>query len=500
MTRKKPDMSNRYVNDLRRFDFTNSQVLNFRGRLLPFTIAAVFLVLAGMLGNYSLQVASENLILLIAASVIGGYMALNIGANDVANNMGPAVGGKVLTVTAAVLIAAFFESAGAMLAGGDVVKTVAKGIINPDDGVSVSGFQNLMLSALLAAALWVNLATFLNAPVSTTHSIVGGVMGGGIAAAGFGLVNWVTMSKIAASWVISPVFGGIVAASILLFIEKNILSKADRNTAARKWVPVLVGLMGGAFTAYMAMKGLKKIWKPDPGLIVMLAIAAAVVVWLLSVPFIRNRAATIGNRKKEIYGLFNLPLILGVSLLCFAHGANDVANAVGPLAAIVSTFDATNVAAKVSIPIWVMVIGAAGLAVGLLLFGPKLINTVGEKITRLNAPRAYCVALASAITVLIATTMGLPVSSTHIAIGAIFGVGFLREFLENPNKRRMKPGHKINATAEDAFTNVQARLKRKLVRRRFVLSIGAAWVITVPASAMLAALLFYVLQLLKPMV
>ena len=214
----------------------------------------------------------------------------------------------------------------------------------------------------------------------------------------------------------------------------------------------------------------------------------------------RNRAATIGNRKKEIYGLFNLPLILGVSLLCFAHGANDVANAVGPLAAIVSTFDATNVAAKVSIPIWVMVIGAAGLAVGLLLFGPKLINTVGEKITRLNAPRAYCVALASAITVLIATTMGLPVSSTHIAIGAIFGVGFLREFLENPNKRRMKPGHKINATAEDAFTNVQARLKRKLVRRRFVLSIGAAWVITVPASAMLSALLFYVLQLLKPMV
>jgi len=262
-------------------------------------------------------------------------------------------------------------------------------------------------------------------------------------------------------------------------------------------VPMLVGLMGTAFTAYMMMKGLKKIWRPDTDLIVILSIAIGLFVWIASVPFIKSRAVRIGNRKKEIYGLFHLPLILGVSLLCFAHGANDVANAVGPLAAIVSTFDAGSVQAKVNIPIWVMVIGAAGLAFGLLLFGPKLITTVGEKITRLNAPRAYCVALASAITVLIATTLGLPVSSTHIAIGAIFGVGFLREFMENPNKRRMKPGHKINATASDAFANVQARLKRKLVRRRFVLSIGAAWVITVPASALLAAFLFYVLQLLK---
>ncbi len=158
-----------------------------------------------------------------------------------------------------------------------------------------------------------------------------------------------------------------------------------------------------------------------------------------SIPYVRKGAEKIGNRKKEIYGLFNLPLIMGVALLCFAHGANDVANAVGPLAAIVSTFGAEGISAKVGIPLWVMAIGAIGLAVGLLLFGPKLINTVGDKITRLNAPRAYCVALASAITVLIATTLGLPVSSTHIAIGAIFGVGFLREFLESPNKKRLKP-------------------------------------------------------------
>lgn len=499
MAPKQKNPSNRYVNDLRRFTFAYGKVKQTRGQLLPFTFAAIFLVMAGIFGNISLNVATEDMVLLIAASVIGGYMALNIGANDVANNMGPAVGGKVLSVTAAVLIAAFFESAGALLAGGDVVKTVAKGIIEPGDAITVADFRNLMLSALLAAALWINLATYLNAPVSTTHSIVGGVMGGGIAAAGYGLVNWVTMSKIAASWVISPVFGGLVAASILLLIKAKILNQADRNTAARRWVPILVGVMAGAFTAYMAMKGLKKIWKPSLVMIVSLSAAAFFIAWFASIPYVKRGAEKIGNRKKEIYGLFNLPLIIGVALLCFAHGANDVANAVGPLAAIVSTFDAGGIDAKVGIPLWVMAIGATGLALGLLLFGPKLINTVGDKITRLNAPRAYCVALASAITVLIATTLGLPVSSTHIAIGAIFGVGFLREYLDNPNKRKLKPGHKINHTSDEAFKNVQIRIKRKLVRRNFVLSIATAWVVTVPASAILAAALFYGLQLLQSM-
>ena len=211
--------SNRYVNDLRRFSFAQGEVKNVRGKFLPFTVAGIFLIVAGIYGNLSLQVAPQDVFMLVCASAIGGYMALNIGANDVANNMGPAVGSKVLTVLSAVLIAAVFESAGALLAGGDVVKTVSKGIINPGEGVALTDFRNLMLSALLAAALWINLATYLNAPVSTTHSIVGGVMGGGIAAAGFGLVNWVTLSKIAASWVISPLFGGIVAASLLFLME-----------------------------------------------------------------------------------------------------------------------------------------------------------------------------------------------------------------------------------------------------------------------------------------
>ncbi len=487
---------NRYVNDLRRMSYIAGETKSLRTQLLPFGLAAVFLILAGIYGNISLHVAPENLIILIAASIIGGYMALNIGANDVANNMGPAVGGKVLSVGLAVIIAAIAESLGALLAGGDVVKTVAKGIIEPGDSLSVQAFTWLMLSALLAAALWINLATALNAPVSTTHSIVGGVMGAGIAAAGLGVVNWATMSKIAASWVISPVLGGIIAALILYLIKRLVLNQTDRRTAAKKWVPLLIAFMGGAFAAYMAMKGLKKIWKPDMLTIILFSALMFAAFWALSIPYVRQRADLLSNRKKDIYTLFNVPLIFGVTLLCFAHGANDVANAVGPLAAIVSVLATDTLSGKVGIPIWVMVIGAAGIAFGLLLFGPKLITTVGEKITRLNAPRAYCVALASAVTVLIATTFGLPVSSTHIAVGAIFGVGFLREYLDNPNKKRLKPGHRLNQTADDAFNNISVRMRRKLVRRNFVYSIAAAWIITVPASAGLSAFVFFALQLL----
>jgi PiT family inorganic phosphate transporter len=411
--------------------------------------------------------------------------------------MGPAVGGKVLTVMAAVIIAAICEAAGALLAGGDVVKTVSKGIISPGGDISVESFRDLMLSALLAAALWINLATILNAPVSTTHSIVGGVLGGGIAAAGFGLVNWPTMGAIAASWVISPVIGAALAALMLYFIKVKIIYVQDRLSAARKWVPVLIGLMAGAFMAYMAMKGLKKIWRPGLLEIILFSLVAFAAAYALSRPYITRRVQTLTNRKRDLNKLFDIPLIAGAALLSFAHGANDVANAVGPLAAIVSTFqESGGIAASVTIPLWVMAVGAFGIALGLGLFGPKLITVVGEKITRLNSPRAYCVALSAAITVLIATTLGLPVSSTHIAVGAVFGVGFLREYLEDPNKRKLRPGHKLNDTAEEAFNSQGFRSTRMLVRRRFVYSIAAAWVITVPASALLAGLIYTVLQLL----
>lgn len=494
-TTKNPE--HRFVNDLRRHDYIQSQASQTLSSIIPISLSLIFLIVIAVIVGNSFGLAREGVFLMVCAAVVGGYMALNIGANDVANNMGPAVGGKVLTITTAIIIAAICESAGALLAGGDVVKTVSKGIITPGNAITVVEFRYLMLSALLAAALWINVATILSAPVSTTHSIVGGVLGAGIAAAGFGLVNWVTMSKIAASWVISPMFGAAVAASLLYFIKQKILNVEDRLEASKKWIPLLIGIMAAAFAAYMAMKGLKKIWKPNSLEILLFSVAAFLASWLLSRPYIARRVQGLKNRKKDIYALFDLPLIIGAALLSFAHGANDVANAVGPLAAIVSTMGEGNeIAGKVSIPLWVMIVGAVGIAIGLGLFGPKLIAVVGEKITRLNSPRAYCVALSAAVTVLIATTLGLPVSSTHIAVGAVFGVGFLREFSENPNRRKLRPGHKLNATADAAFNSRGIRKTRHLVRRQFVWSIAAAWVITVPATALLAALLYGCLQLL----
>jgi len=491
---KKPE--NRYVNDLRRFAYSQAQVMKIRGSIVPIGLSLLFLSFVALFVRGSYTGLGTEWLFITSAAVIGGYMALNIGANDVANNMGPAVGGKVLTVFGAVAIAAVCESAGALLAGGDVVNTVAKGIIAPGDKIGVVDFRYLMLSALLAAALWINLATILSAPVSTTHAIVGGVLGAGVAAAGIDLVNWATMAKIAASWVISPAFGALISAALLFFIKVKVLYAENRLEAAAKWVPVMIAVMAAAFAAYMALKGLKKVWQPSMAEIVLVSGLSYLAAYFSARPYIARRIEGLPNHKRHVNGLFDLPLIAGAALLCFAHGANDVANAVGPLAAIISTIgDQPEIAKEVSIPLWVMVIGAFGIALGLALFGPKLIVIVGEKITRLNSPRAYCVALSSAITVLIATTMGLPVSSTNIAVGAVFGVGFLRELRENPNRRKLRPGHKLNATAEEAFANRSSRAKRRLVRRRFVYSIGAAWVVTVPASAALAATIYAVLQL-----
>ena len=200
----------------------------------------------------------------IAAGVCGAYMAMNIGANDVANNMGPAVGSKALTLSAALAIAATFEAAGALIAGGDVVKTISKNIISVESFDNGLTFVWAMLSALLAASLWIHIATYVRAPVSTTHSIVGGVMGAGIGATGFTIVNWGTMSKIAASWVISPVLGGIIAAIFLAFINAFIVDQDNKIAGVKRWVPALVAIMAGVFAAYLMLKGLKRVWKPEP--------------------------------------------------------------------------------------------------------------------------------------------------------------------------------------------------------------------------------------------
>ncbi len=457
----------------------------------------------------------------IAAAVIGGYMAMNIGANDVANNVGPAVGSKALTLTGAIIIAAIFEAGGALLAGGDVVSTIKSGIIDPSLMPDAATFMTAMMAALLAAALWLNLATFLGAPVSTTHAIVGGVMGAGIAATGFDAVNWPTMTKIAASWIISPLMGGIIAAVFLYMLKVNVLYKVDKIKAAQRWVPLMVAIMSGAFTMYIMNKGIKHLYKSSWMEILIAGAAVYALAWFAARARIRVRSKNMDNRRKSVNALFVMPLIISAALLSFAHGANDVANAVGPLAAIVTAAESGQIITKAGIPLWVMLVGAVGISIGLMLFGPRLIKTVGQEITKLNPVRAFCVALSAAITVIIASALGLPVSSTHIAVGGVFGVGFLREYLAHRETKRnhlsavaafnvgaIQGLHAIeNATPElqhmpdksQALIGQRADQKarnRLLVRRQHAWTIAAAWIITVPLSAFLAAGLYFTMMAL----
>ncbi|MDA0661968.1 MAG: inorganic phosphate transporter [Proteobacteria bacterium] len=456
-------------------------------------LAVLFLVIVWVFTNL-VSGDGANSSMIVAAGVIGGYMALNIGANDVANNMAPAVGSRALTLAGALVIAAIFEAAGAILAGGDVVSTISKNIISADAMPDSRTFIWAMMSALLAAAIWVNLATYLNAPVSTTHSVVGGVAGAGIAAAGFGVVNWPTMGSIAASWVISPLMGGVIAAIFLAFVKSQIIYQPDKIAAARRWVPLLVALMAGIFSAYLIMKGLQKIWKPDVWIVAVIAFGIFGGSFAILKPMIRRQSEGMENRNRSLRKLFTIPLICSAALLSFAHGANDVANAVGPLAAIVNAATSGAVSSKVELPFWILLVGAAGISAGLVLFGPKLIRTVGEQITKMNPMRAYCVALSAAITVLIASALGLPVSSTHIAVGAVFGVGFYREYRTSRQTHINHGRHKKNTSAKPIDVAERVR-RRKLVRRHHVMTIASAWVITVPAAALMAAAVFHAFNL-----
>ena len=453
--------------------------------LVALGIAVTFVLFCVVAAAVLSDGAPHNLII-VAAAGFGAYMALNIGANDVANNMGPAVGAGALSMGGALAIAAVFEIAGALIAGGDVVSTISGGIVDPAAVAEPRIFIWAMMSALIASALWLNLATFLGAPVSTTHAIVGGVMGAGIVAAGMGAVDWSMMSQIAASWVISPILGGVFAAMFLAFIKVRINDVEDKIVAARYWVPILIGIMGGTFATYLAIKGLKKLMDISLPMAMVLGLAIGIALVFVTRPIIRRQSEGMENRKKSLKKLFGIPLIISAALLSFAHGANDVANAVGPLAAIVHAVQDGGTATKVEIPFWVMLIGAGGISFGLVLYGPKLIRMVGSEITKLNPMRAYCVALSAAITVIVASAFGLPVSSTHIAVGAVFGVGFFREWHANRTVR-------ATGIIKGKPVAADERRRRKLVRRMHFLSIAAAWVITVPLTAGFSAMIFILL-------
>lgn len=516
--------------DLGTPELVENKGTTMRLEILKLGGAILFLMGIVLFINLSMEPTANDTFLIVSA-VIGGYMALNIGANDVANNVGPAVGSKALTLTGAIFIAMIFESAGALIAGGEVVSTIKKGIIDPALINNTDTFIWLMLAALLAAAIWLNIATFFNAPVSTTHSIVGGVLGAGIAAGGFGIANWAVFGKIAASWVISPVLGGLIAALFLYLIKRTITYQEDMLHAAKRIVPILIALMAWVFSTYLILKGLKKIWKVDFAMAGSIAFAIALMLYFSVRPLINKAATKLNSSKTSVNALFTIPLIFAAAFLSFAHGANDVANAVGPLAAINDAITHGGIAKKAAIPIWVMLIGALGLSLGLALYGSKLIRTVGTEITELDKMRAFCISMAAAITVIIASQFGLPVSSTHIAVGAIFGVGFLREYLKRSDAKRIdeiREHHEhVDPEVTEAFLNkfnkasvasksqmlkelkaqknqteftkkerksLKKVYKQQLVKRSHVYKIAIAWVVTVPTSALMAAFLYFTIR------
>jgi len=406
-------------------------------------------------------------ILVIAAIVIGLYMAWNIGANDVANSMAGAVGSGALTIFWAVALAGVCEFCGAVLVGSHVTDTVRKGII---DTQAFAGNPRVlaygMLCAMLAAAVWLNLASLLGMPVSTTHSIVGAVIGFGILQAGVGNIYWAKLGQIVASWFISPVAGGAMAFIIFRLISRYILSVEKPAVAARKGMPVCVFFTFAILVLATIYRGLKNIHlhldgPKAVGISILAGLTAAVVSRLL----IRKNQNSNGELPLELQliqveKIFAVLVIITSCTVAFAHGANDVANAIGPLAAIVEIARHNTIPAQVSVELWVLVLGGVGIVIGLATFGYRVMRVVGTRVTEITPSRGVAANLSTMATVLTCSKMGLPISTTHTLVGAIIGVGLAR-----------------GITA---------------VNRKVVGSIFTSWIVTIPFAAGLTVLFYIV--------
>ena len=418
-----------------------------------------------------MEIILENAqVLLILACCFGFFMAWGIGANDVANAMGTSVGARALTMKQAVLVACVFEFAGAYLAGGEVTSTIRKGII--DSGVVASNPDLLvfgMMSALLSAGTWLLIASYFGWPVSTTHSIVGAIVGFAAIGIGFDVVEWPKVGSIAASWVVSPLLAGTIAFILFQSVRKLILESNDPFKNAKKYVPLYMFLASFVISMVTFVKGLKHVGlsfstQDSLALSFIFAILMSLIgAWLLR---------TIDNKEKERNGtifngierIFAVLMVFTACAMAFAHGSNDVANAIGPLAAIVSVIQSGGeVAAKSIVPAWVLLLGASGIVVGLSMLGYRVMMTVGRSITELTPSRGFAAELAAAGTVVVASGTGLPISTTHTLVGAVLGVGIARGGLEALNLK---------------------------VVSKIILS----WLVTLPVGAILSIIFFYMLR------
>lgn len=408
-------------------------------------------------------------IYIILAIAFGFFMAWGIGANDVANAMGTSVGSKALTIKQAVIVATIFEFAGAFLAGGEVTQTIRKGII--DANLLASTPELLiygMLASLLAAGIWLLVATYFGWPVSTTHSIVGAVVG--FAAVGIGMeaVHWGKVGSIAISWVVSPLLAGSIAYGLFMSVQKLIMDTENPFNSAKRYVPVYIFLASFIITLVTVFKGLKHVGLELStfesyllAVVIGLTIAMASKVYInrIEIDPLADRDFHFTNVEK----VFSVLMMVTACAMAFAHGSNDVANAVGPIAAVVSIVENDGaIAQKSLLPIWILILGGVGIVIGLVTYGHKVIATIGTRITELTPSRGFAATLAAATTVVLASGTGLPVSTTHTLVGAVLGVGLARGI---------------------------AALDMRVIRTIFM-----SWVITLPAGGLLAIIFFYILK------
>ena len=378
-------------------------------------------------------IADYGYVLLLLACLFGFFMAWGVGANDVANAMGTSVGSKALTIKQAICIAMVFEFAGAYLAGGEVTETIKSGIVDASmisPGLMVLG----MMSALLAAGSWLLIASMKGWPVSTTHSIVGAVIGFAAVGVSMDAVHWEGVRPIVASWVVTPVLSGFVAFGLFVSVQKLIIDTDEPFKNAKRFVPLYMFATGFMVALMTVSKGLKHVGLSlSSGESLLLALGVGVAVMLLGIALLSRIQIDVEADKDFHYAsvekVFAVLMIFTACSMAFAHGSNDVANAVGPLAAIVDVIQSNGdvvIGAKTSVPGWVLLLGAIGIVVGLATYGYKVIATIGKEITELTPSRGFAAELATAATVVGASAMGLPVSTTHTLVGAVLGVGLAR--------------------------------------------------------------------------
>ncbi|ABK42756.1 phosphate transporter [Magnetococcus marinus MC-1] len=414
-------------------------------------------------------IQEHGTIFMFLAIIFGLYMCWGIGANDVANAMGTSVGSGAITVKQAILIAAVFEFAGAFIAGGQVTKTIRKGIIDP---APIANNPELlvygMLAALLAAAIWLMIASSKGWPVSTTHTIVGAIVGFAVVGIGPDAVKWQKISTVAASWIVSPIVGGGIAYMLMISIRKLILNTDNPFQSARKWGPLYVFMVGFITALVTLWKGLKHL-KLDFSMAESFFISALIglIVAYMGKRMIDKVKLDVEADREyhfaSVEKVFMPMMVFTACAMAFAHGSNDVANGIGPLAAVVSIVQSGGeVAQKASLPVWILVLGGVGIVIGLATMGHKVMQTIGTKITELTPTRGYCATLASAVTVVLASKTGMPVSTTQIAVGAVMGVGFARG---------------IGA-----------------LDMRVIGGIFLSWLVTLPAGGLLAAAIFFIIK------